>query len=179
MIVFFPFRVIITALDALVARLTALDSFLREQFTEGAPGPNDSAAALGLRLAIGDKPGTRSGAIMSLALAFNDREFAEGTLVPSTVDLDGKTIVDPATGLPIDVSVIPITYVSSDPSVVDVGASSGQAFNFQSGNPGPAKVTASIGPYPAGHVVTFDFDCIVGNSAPGDPVVAVEVKPEP
>lgn len=176
--IWFPFRIIVNTLNAIAAQLAALDTFLREQFQQGPPGPDDSPAALGLRLSIVDKPGTRKGAIMSLALAFNDREFAEGTLVPSAVDVDGQPFVNPD-GTPADISAIGIGYTSDNPAVVDASESIGQSFKFKSGTTGIAKVTVTIGPYPNGANVNFEFDCIVGNSAPGDPTVAVEIKPEP
>lgn len=174
----FPLRKLTELLRAVSERLTALDQFVREQFADGPAGPATARADLGLRLAVKDKPGTSQGAVVSMALAFNDRQFAEGTLIPSMVDQDGKTIVDPATGQPLDPSQIGIVYTSDNPAVVDVSESAGQAFKFKSGDPGAASVAVTIGPYPNGANVSFAFDCIVGNSAPGDPVVTVQIKDE-
>ena len=111
-----------------------------------------------------------------LALAFNDQEFYEGDLTPSTVDQDGKAFINPD-GTPLDGSALTVSWSSSNPAVAAVEAS-GKHFKITSGDPGFSEITASIGPYPNGATKTFQINCAIANSAPGDPVVTGAVSPE-
>lgn len=133
-----------------------------------------------LRISVHDEPGNFHGGNAMLAVAMNNRQYFEGTITPNVTDLDGQPI-KAADGTPLDPAAIPVAWNVIDPNgaLQPEIAADGKSFKFGSGSVGTADAVATIGPYPDGSSKEFAIKFAVGNSAPGDPVIAAEVKDEP
>lgn len=148
--------------------------------------PMAERSEVGLRLRITDEP-TEGAQPMSLALAINNRQFAELAILASLVDQDGAPIKKAVDGVytPITQDEVLLDWSVSDENVAKLNFLSPdkKTLEIHSGVPGDPNAVGSARirgafTYPDGSVKEYIIDLSVGNSGAGEPAVTVVVKNE-